>query len=354
VSCLSARNVIAALDRDRYDVTTVGITRDGRWTLVDGVGDVLDGRGPLPSVPDDGPTVMLVGTRKGPTLMRFGDAGDASGVSAVEVGPVDVCFPVLHGPYGEDGTVQGLLASLGVPYVGAGVASSAIGIDKRQMKNVFKARGLPQLEHLTVRRTEWEAGREQVLDDIEVALGYPVFTKPARQGSSIGIQRCADRAALAAGIEEAFSYDRVAVVEEGLDGAREIECGVIGNAGIEVTRPGETVHTGEFYDFEAKYISPVELRCPADLPADVTAQTMRYAREAYMAIGCRGMARVDFFYDAPGGRVLVNEINTIPGMTSQSMFWVVWEADGVSRPELVDRLLGLALGAANADGRFEP
>lgn len=348
VSCLSARNLLAALDPERYEVTTVGITRDGRWTLVDGVPEAGEGQA-LPRVPDDGPTVALVGTRKGPRLIRYSDNGDAA-----EIGPVDVCFPALHGPYGEDGTVQGLLASHGVPYVGADVASSAIGIDKRQMKSVFKARGLPQLPHLTVRRVVWEADRGPVLDDVEAALPYPVFTKPARQGSSIGIQRCASRGELVAGIEEAFSYDRVAIVEEGLDGAREIECGVLGNTGIEVTMPGETVHTGEFYDFEAKYVSPVELRCPADVPRDVTETTMRYAREAYLAIGCRGMARVDFFYDEARRRVLVNEINTIPGLTSQSMFWVVWEAEGVQRTALVDKLLALALEAARGDGRFAP
>jgi D-alanine-D-alanine ligase len=347
VSCLSARNVLDAIDRSRYDVTTVGITREGRWTLLDDV-PAAPGDG-LPSVPDDADTVALVGTRKGPRLVRLTADADA-----VELGPVDVCFPVLHGPYGEDGTVQGLLASAGVPYVGADVASSAIGIDKRQMKNVFKARGLPLVPHLAVRRVVWEADRGHVLDDVEAALRYPLFTKPARQGSSIGIRRCASREELVAGIEEAFGYDRVAIVEEGIDGVRELECGVTGNATVEVTRPGETVHAGQFYDFEAKYIAPVELRCPADVAGHVTETTMRYAREAYLAIGCRGMARVDFFYDQEHDRVLVNEINTIPGMTSQSMFWVVWEAEGVGRTALVDRLLALALEAAQADARYAP
>ena len=343
VSCLSARNVLAALDRDRYAVTTVGITRDGRWTLVDGVPE----DGSLPHVPDDGPTCALVRTRKGPRLVRVDD-------DAGEIAPVDLCFPVLHGPYGEDGTVQGLLASFGVPYVGADVASSAIGIDKRQMKHVFTARGLPHTPYLTVRRVVWEADPVAVLDDIEGGLDYPLFTKPARQGSSIGIRRCASRAEVAAGVEEAFAYDRVAVVEQGVEDVREIECGVIGNTSVEVTRPGETVHAGAFYDFEAKYVSSVELRCPADLPDSVARATMDYAREAYLAIGCRGMARVDFFYREATGEVLVNEINTIPGLTSQSMFWVVWEAEGLSRGALLDRVLGLALEASSADAHFPP
>ena len=193
-----------------------------------------------------------------------------------------------------------------------------------------------------------------MIDDIEAALSYPVFTKPARQGSSIGIRRCTTREEVVAGIEEAFGYDRIAIIEEGLDDIREIECGVIGNTAVEVTRPGEMVHAGEFYDFEAKYVSAVELRCPSDLPDVVTRLTMEYAKEAYLAIGCRGMARVDFFFLERSGQVLVNEINTIPGMTSQSMFWVVWEAEGLARSALLDRLLALAFEATEAEARFAP
>ena len=349
VSCLSARNVLAAIDRERYLVTTVGITRDGRWSLVDGVPETPDGV--LPEVPDDAPTVALARTRKGPVLVQFDDDGG----NARELGPVDVCFPVLHGPYGEDGTVQGLLASHGVPYVGADVASSAVGVDKRQMKNVFKARGLPQVAHLAVRRTVWDTDRGPVLDDIETTLRFPIFTKPARQGSSIGIRKCRTREDLIAGISEAFGYDRVAIVEEGLEGIREIECGVIGNSRIEVTRPGETVHVGEaFYDFDAKYLRPVELRCPADLPDHVQRRCMEYAREAYLAIGCRGMARVDFFYLEATGQLLINEINTIPGLTPSSMFPPVWAAEGVAFPDLIDRLLTLALSASRAEAHYAP
>jgi D-alanine-D-alanine ligase len=340
--------VLAALDRDPYEVVCVGITRDGRWTLVDGVEEPREAGG-LPQVPDDGDTVTLVQTRKGPWLVRFRD--DFTGV---EVGPVDVCFPVLHGPYGEDGTVQGLLASSGVPYVGADVASSAIGIDKRQMKHVFSARGLPQTSYQAVRRAQWEHDPAAVLTALEAALRYPLFAKPARQGSSIGITRAANRSELVTGIEEALTYDRDVIVEEGVEGAREIECGVIGNATVQVTRPGETVHTGRFYDFQAKYLAPVELRCPADLDESVQRRCMDYAREAYLAIGARGMARVDFFYVEATGELLVNEINTIPGLTPQSMFPPVWAAEGLDFPALVDRLLALALEAASAEGRYAP
>ncbi|MFO8075121.1 MAG: D-alanine--D-alanine ligase family protein [Actinomycetota bacterium] len=348
VSCLSARHVLDAVDRDRYEVTTVGITRQGRWTLVEDAPPTADGG--LPEVAEVGETVALVHTRKGPRLVSFRD-----GLIGTELGAVDVCFPVLHGPYGEDGTVQGLLASLGVPYVGADVASSAVGIDKRQMKNVFKARGLPQTSYLAVRRASWERDRGLALEDVEAALDYPVFTKPSRQGSSIGITKCRDREDLIAGIEEAFAHDRVAIVEAGVVGARELECGVLGNAEIEVTPPGE-VRTGkEFYDFEGKYLDAgLQLDCPARVDEEVLETCRAYAREAYLAIGARGMARVDFFYLEDSGEVLVNEINTIPGFTPASMFPRVWAQEGLDGPALVTRLLDLAREAAETDARFAP
>ena len=350
VSCLSARSVLAALDADRYLVTMVGITREGRWTLVDGVAETP--AGVLPSVADDGDTVALVQTRKGPRLVRFVDSFEG-----VEIGPVDVCFPVLHGSYGEDGTVQGLLASYGIPYVGADVAASAVGIDKRQMKNVFTARGLPQVPYQAIRRTTWEADREAVLADLETTLRYPIFTKPARQGSSIGIKLCRNRDDLIEGITEAFSHGRVAIVEQGLERPREIECGVIGNNETElaVTPPGEVRTQHEFYDFDGKYLDhTLQLQCPADVPADIAERCMSYAREAYMAIGARGMARVDFFYLEEQGEVLVNEINTIPGFTPVSMFPYVWQTQGLTYGELIDRLLDLALESGANEARYGP
>ncbi len=346
ISCLSARNVVAALNPQRYRVTMVGITREGRWTLVDAVPESEDGG--LPSVPDDGDTVALVNGVKGPRLVRF-RADDEIEI----LGPVDVCFPVLHGPYGEDGTVQGLLASMRVPYVGADVASSAVGIDKRQMKNVFTARGLPQVPYVAVQRSQVERDRDDVLAVVETQLAYPMFTKPARQGSSIGIRKVRDRAELAAGIDEALDYDRCVLVEQALEGPRELECGVIGNADVSVTPPGEVITGHEFYDFEGKYLdADLRLQCPADVPDDVRAECVDLARRAYLAIGARGMARVDLFY--ADGRVLVNEINTIPGFTAASMFPYVWAIQGMTPGQLVDRLLELALEAADSSGRYSP
>lgn len=350
VSCLSARSVLDALDRDRYLVTTVGITRAGRWTLLDGVPDAPEGA--MPSVPEDGESVALVQNRKGEVrLVRFRD-DDAAGE---EIDTIDVCFPVLHGPYGEDGTVQGLLATLGVPYVGAGVAASAVGIDKRQQKDLLTARGLPQVAHRSVRRSRWNADPDGVLDDVEWAVpGYPLFTKPACQGSSVGITKVTDRGELAAGIEAALAYDRVVLVEQGLTDVRELECGVLGNAEIEVTPPGEVVTAHDFYDYEAKYLDAVDLRCPADVPDEIAERCRDLARRAYEAIGARGMARVDFFYRPDGGEVLVNEVNTIPGFTPVSMYPYAWSTVGLDYGSLLDRLLDLAFESARTEACYAP
>lgn len=336
VSCLSARSVLGALGDTSDVAVAVGITREGRWTITDGVGEPPAGE-PLPSVADDGPTVALVRGRKGPTLVRFDDDGRVE-----DLGPVDVCFPVLHGPFGEDGTVQGLLETVGVPYVGADVTASSVGIDKRAMKHVFTARGLPQVPYLPVRRRRYERDPGEVVEELEGALSWPLFTKPARQGSSIGITKAVDRRSLQDGLAHAFEYDDVVLVEEGIDQPREIEVGVLGNHDPELTRPGEIVPSNEFYDFEAKYLDDSELRIPAEVTPEIAERIDRIARQAYLAIGARGMARVDFFL-RPDDEVILNEINTIPGFTPRSVFPRLWEAEGVGYADLVRRLLDLAL-----------
>ncbi len=333
ISCLSARSVLGVIDRDRYEVVAVGITRDGRWTLADGPVH-LEGS-TLPSVAEDGPTIALVGTRKGPRLLQV-DEDDA--LATIDLGPVDVAFPLLHGPWGEDGTVQGLLATVGVRYVGADVTASSIGIDKAAMKATFGARGLPQGGYLAVHRSRWEQDPDGVSDELASTLSAPWFTKPARQGSSIGIRKVSLVDELPEAMHEAFSYDEVVVIEQGIDRAREIEVGVLGSEHIEVTRPGEIIPSGEFYDFQAKYLSDSELVIPADVPQPVADRVDLLARRAYRAIACRGLARVDFFV-RPDGEVLINEINTIPGFTPSSMFPRLWAAEGIDYPELVGRLL---------------
>ena len=335
VSCLSARSVLRALDRERWDVVTVGITREGRWTLTDGVIEAPPGR-PLPEVDDQGPTVGLVGTRQGPRLLRLDeDAGTAEVVAAV-----DVAFPVLHGPFGEDGTLQGLMDSVGLPYVGADVTASSIGIDKAAMKAAFTAAGLPQGDYRVVERHRWERDPQAVVDDLQ-GLPLPWFSKPARQGSSIGIRKVDAVEQLEDALLEAFRYDEVAVVEQGLITPRELEVGVLGSGEVEVTAPGEIRPAHEFYDFDAKYLDESELMVPAELPDGMRDEVSDLARRAYRAIGCRGMARVDLFLD--DGRLLVNEINTIPGFTPNSMFPRLWDAEGLPYPALIDRLLELAL-----------
>ena len=333
VSCLSAISVLEAIDRDRYEVITVGITRDGRWTLTDGV-PAAAGERALPEVDESGPTAALVGTRQGPILVHLDDAGQR----VATVGSIDVAFPVLHGPWGEDGTVQGMLATVGVPYVGADVTASSIGIDKGAMKAAFAAAGLPQLGYLTVHRSRWANEADDVLTELLDRLPLPWFTKPARQGSSIGISKVSAIGGLDAAMTEALRYDEVVVVEEGMVAARELEVGVLGDADIEVTRPGEILPSHEFYDFEAKYLDASELQVPAEVSEEVVQRCMALARRAYRAIGCRGLARVDLFLSADGD-LKVNEINTIPGFTPASMFPRLWAAEGVDYPELVDRLL---------------
>ena len=337
VSCLSARSVLAAIDPRRYEVLPVGITREGRWTATKGmIEPPLGGR--LPAVDDEGDTVALVGTRQGPELVRVDD--EQGGASSL--GPVDVAFPVLHGPWGEDGTVQGMLATVGVPYVGADVTASSIGVDKAATKATFAARGLPQGRYVAVESARWKQEPNDVVAQLREELPPPPwFTKPARQGSSIGIRKVLAVSALRDALAEAYRHDRVAVVEEGLESARELEVGVLGDEELEVTRPGEILTSHEFYDFEAKYLDTSELVIPARVPTSVAERTGSLAREAYRAIGCRGMARVDFFLE-PDGRLLVNEINTIPGFTPASMFPRLWASEGMDHGALVDRLLTTA------------
>ncbi len=338
ISCLSARSVLEVLDRDRWDVITVGITRDGRWTLTDGDIEPVAGR-PLPEVDEAGTTVGLVGSRSGPRLLSL----DESTGRAETVAEPRVAFPVLHGPFGEDGTVQGLLDSVGLPYVGADVTASSIGVDKAAMKAAFGAAGLPQGEYRIVSRRTWKQDPDAVQAQL-ADLPLPWFCKPARQGSSIGISKVDTPDELAEALAEAYRYDEVAVVEQGLTEPRELEVGVMGAGELSVTAAGEIRPSHEFYDFEAKYLDDSELVVPAELPEGYAGRVDELARKAYEAIGCRGMARVDLFL--VDGELLVNEINTIPGFTPNSMFPRLWDAEGLPYPALVDRLLQSALDEA--------
>ena len=316
ISCVTAGSVLAAIDRDAYDVVPIGIATDGRWVLESGDPDRLriEGPGRLPSVDGD---------RAAVTLTRATEATDLVVSEPSEpprtLGEVDVVFPLLHGPWGEDGTIQGMFEMAGVRYVGAGVLASAVSMDKAYMKVVLAAAGLPVLPSVTVSVREWAADAQACRDRAD-ALGYPLFVKPARGGSSIGISKAHDASELDACIEEAHRYDPKALVEVSAEGAREVECGVLQalDGTPETSHPAELRVGGdhEFYDFEAKYLpdQQTEIDIPADLPDELAAELRALAARAFDAVSCEGLARVDFFV-MPDGSLVVNEINTMPGFT---------------------------------------
>lgn len=326
VSCLTAREVLAVIDRDRYDVVPIGITTDGQWVRETAQWDQL-APGTLPQVR--------------PNLPAF--AWD-------DVRDLDVVFPLLHGPWGEDGTIQGLFEMAGVRYVGAGVLASSVGMDKPFTKTVFSAAGLPQLPYVTIQPWEWDAKQDRVRARIQ-ALGLPVFIKPARAGSSSGVTPVHDWSELEDAVLAARKFDPKVVVESAAHDKREVECAVIQDErGMPIaSEVGEIVvadDTGhEYYDFEAKYLDGTSRNVvPADLPESVRRRIREYALQAFDAIGGEGLARVDFFLTSSvGGGLVINEINTMPGFTPFSMFPKLWQASGIDYPELVERLIQLAV-----------
>ena len=329
VSVVSARSVMEALDPDRFEVVPIAITREGAWLLPD--------RSPLELTAADGalPEVEAAGKEVAVRPER--------GLAEAGPGPVDVVFPILHGPFGEDGTVQGLFELADVPYVGSGVLASALAMDKAMAKVVLAAAGLPQAPYLVVPERDWRADPGKVAAEVAGRLAYPVFTKPARLGSSIGITKVKTPDGLAAGLAAAFAHDPKALVEQGI-AARELECGVLGNDAPEASVVGEVVPGHEFYDFEAKYLDEsLKLEIPAPVPDAVRSQVRELSLRAFQALDCEGFARVDFFYEEATGRVLVNEVNTIPGFTPKSMFPLLWAASGLAYPDLVARLVDLAV-----------
>ena len=344
ISCVTAGSVLQAIDRETYDVIPIGIATDGRWVLESGDTDRLRIEGPdrLPSVDGD---------RAAVTLTRATQATDLVVSEPSEpprtLGEVDVVFPLLHGPWGEDGTLQGMLEMAGVRYVGAGVLASAVSMDKAYMKVVLEAAGLPVLPSVTITARQW-ASDQQASRERADALGYPLFVKPARGGSSIGISKAHDSSELDACLEEAHRHDPKALVEVSAEGAREVECGVLEalDGTPETSLPAELRVGGdhEFYDFAAKYLpgEHTEIDVPAKLSDDVTGELRALAARAFEAVSGEGLARVDFFV-MPDGSLVVNEINTMPGFTPTSMFPQMWAATGVDYPALVDRLIQLAL-----------
>jgi D-alanine-D-alanine ligase len=342
ISCVTAGSVLAAIDRDRYDVVPIGITRDGKWVLTADDPRLLAIDGDrLPEVASSGASVVLA---PDPTMrdLLVREPGEVPR----ELGEVDVVLPLLHGPYGEDGTLQGLLEMAGVPYVGAGVFSSAAAMDKQYMKLVLTGSGLPDIPHVVVRPREWETDRAAVRESV-TGLGFPVFVKPARGGSSVGISKVSSVADLDAAIDLARASDPKVIVEAMVEG-REVEVGVLQSLDggpPEVSVPAEIhVRGHDFYDFDAKYLDgATDITVPAQLPGFVVERIQSLAAAAFDALSCEGLARVDFFV-TPEHRVVVNEVNTMPGFTPTSVFPRVWAASGLDYPALIDRLIRLALG----------
>ena len=317
VSIRSAASVIQTLNRAKYDVVPVAISREGRW---------LAPAESLKLLPADARGALSTETRV--TLSR--DPGGTSGV--------DVVFPVLHGTFGEDGTVQGFLELADVAYVGAGVLASAAGMDKDVMKRLFRERGLVTVDHVALLRTH----RTASIPELEQRFGYPMFVKPANLGSSVGISKASDRDGLQKALDTAAEFDRKLIVEPAIQG-REIECSVLGNDDPRASVPGEIRPAADFYSYEAKYLDDTsELLIPAPLTVDQTKEVQRMAVGAFQAIDCSGLARVDFFLEDETGRILLNEINTMPGFTSISMYPKLWQAGGLSYADLIDRLIELA------------
>ncbi len=333
VSLMSARSVLSVLDPKKYEVTQIGITYMGTWLT----GENVIGKFEKENLDDLLPVILSPDpSESGLSVLRGG--------KIEKLTEVDVYFPVLHGTFGEDGTIQGVFEMAAAAYVGAAVTGSSVGMDKGIFKDVMRANDIPVIESIIVLRGEIEKDIHSVIERAEAMSAYPIFTKPANLGSSVGITKCHSRSDLGEGLMEAARYDRRILVERGAGNVHEIEVSVLGNDDPQVSVTGEVLPSREFYSYESKYMDGTsELVIPAQLPANVTEQIRQIALRAYKAIDCSGMARVDFFVEKDSQRVYLNELNTIPGFTQISMYPKLWEASGLPYPKLVDRLIELAL-----------
>jgi D-alanine-D-alanine ligase len=365
VSVISAQSVMRAIDPARYEVVPIGITKEGHWLTHGDPLAALTGRQMTMARLLSGATVIdaVPGSDfRGEQLSLDLEVAEAEagshglisrtrdlipGTREAGIPNVDVIFPVLHGPYGEDGTLQGLLELADIPYVGAGVLAAAVGMDKIVMKDVFIAHGLPVAPYLAIKRQSWERDPVTTMEAIEQKIGWPCFVKPANLGSSVGISKAHNVPELDEALAEAAQYDRKMLVEMAVPHAREIECSVLGNDEPIASVPGEIVPSREFYDYAAKYLDSGEnasqLLVPAPIADELATQVRELSIKAYKAIDCAGMARADFLLDGQTGKLYINELNTIPGFTQISMYTKLWEASGISYVELIDRLVELAL-----------
>jgi D-alanine-D-alanine ligase len=366
ISLLSAASVLQAIDKEKYEVVPIGITKDGRWLTATDAENLLQGKLVLearhlragdPEITQPaavlarGEAVVVPPEpvhREGGLVPFQTQAASLTRRASDRAINVDVIFPVLHGTFGEDGTIQGLLELADIAYVGAGVLGSAAGMDKDVMKSLLIAAGIPIVKHVTILRSAWEKDSKRTRKLIESKLRYPVFVKPANLGSSVGITKAHDRKELGPAIEEAAKFDRKIVIEQGVGGkknkAREIECSVLGNDEAVASVPGEIVPVKEFYDYNAKYLDEgSELIIPAKLTKAETKKVQELAVRCFQAVDCSGLARVDFLMDPLTRKIFLNEINTMPGFTAISMYPKLWAASGLAYPELIDKLIQLGL-----------
>jgi len=367
VSLLSAASVFNAIDKNKYEVVPIGITKQGHWVTAADAERLLAGEGARPTEkhlragdPDMTPAAAVLANgqavvvppepQTGGALTAFQtDASHSLARRAADRAiNVDVIFPVLHGTFGEDGTIQGLLELADMPYVGAGVLGSAAGMDKDIMKSLFRAAGLPIVKHVTVLRGDWQAEPKKTEKLVESKLKYPVFVKPANLGSSVGISKAHNHKELGPAIAEAAKFDRKIVIEQGVGGtkqkAREVECSVLGNDKPSASVPGEIVPSKEFYDYDAKYLDEgSQLIIPAKLTKAETKKVQQLAVAAFRAVDCSGLARVDFLMEPKSRKIYLNEINTMPGFTAISMYPKLWAASGLAYPELIEQLIQLGL-----------
>ncbi len=347
VSLMSARSVLSVLDPHKYEVIQIGITREGTWVTGENVLEALEN--------NETADLQRIILRPEPdTSTLFTIRADRIGKILDVLPGADVFFPVLHGTFGEDGTLQGLFELADVAYVGAGVAGSAVGMDKAVFKDIMRSNGIPVIESLLILRTQVQDDMDLVLRQIEAMSDYPFFTKPANLGSSVGITKCHSRSDLSEGLLEAARYDRRILIERSAGEVREIEVSVLGNDEPQASVPGEVLPSREFYSYESKYIDGTSgLVIPAKLPAEIIDKVRTYAVRAYKAIDCSGMARVDFFVEKGTNKILLNELNTIPGFTKISMYPKLWEASGISYTALIDRLIELAFERKHQRDRTE-
>ena len=366
VSLASAAAIFSQLDPKRYDAVPIFVDKTGRWSLADAIpvtmsaGEIIqnqEAKGSLNAAiqpseahfvtyPSDETIVTI--SRDNSTMGQSVDRAVVRGLS------LDIIFPIIHGPFGEDGTLQGLLELANVPFVGSGVLASALAMDKSMSKVVFSAHNLPLVPHVVVKGSEWEAASDTVANKVDQDFSYPVFVKPSNLGSSIGVSRVTNKEELRTALSIAYSLDETLLVEAAVVNAREIECSVLGNESPITSVPGEVIPSGEFYDYESKYLdSRSQLLIPADLSAQLSDKVRDLSVKAFLALGCAGMARVDFLLDQADGNLYLNEVNTLPGFTTISQYAKLWEATGLAYSELLDRLIELALSRHHQKNRFE-